>query len=295
MFAGRFSEDVSVEYNKKDIGNVGRLDISIIIINYNTFQLTCSCIESIYRLTTGVTFEVILVDNASTEIDASNFLKLFPQIKLAKSPLNKGFAGGNNLGIELATADYILLLNSDTILVNNVPFVLKQFIENHPRLAAVSGRLEYPNGRAQHNCQRFPSIRYKLFELLRLQKVFPKSFGGKVLMGAFFDHNSIAFPDWIWGTCFMFPRQLLMQLPNGKLADDFFMYGEDIQWCLEFRKRGYRIGFQPDARIVHLMGMSGAKKEEMVNKNGATLMKMYYSGFHRYCLICLDCLLSFHF
>ncbi|MFN3315581.1 MAG: glycosyltransferase, partial [Raineya sp.] len=83
--------------------------LSIIIINYNTFSLTCKCIESILQYTQGVSYEIILVDNASTECDADKFLEFFPQITLIKSPENVGFARGNNLGLQYAKGEYILL------------------------------------------------------------------------------------------------------------------------------------------------------------------------------------------
>src|ERR1700722_7652798 len=92
--------------------------VSIIIINYNTFELTKNCIESV-RFKTTIPYEIILVDNNSTERPADEFKNLFPDIKLVKSKVNCGFSKGNNLGIEVAQGDYILLLNSDTILLNN--------------------------------------------------------------------------------------------------------------------------------------------------------------------------------
>ena len=93
--------------------------VSIVIINYNTFQLTCQCIQSVIDLTGQVTYEIILVDNASSECDASLFKEKFPSITLVKNPDNSGFAKGNNLGIQHALGDIILLLNSDTYLTED--------------------------------------------------------------------------------------------------------------------------------------------------------------------------------
>ncbi len=185
------------------------MDVSVIIINYNTYELTCSCIQSIIREAgNGYTYEIILVDNASTETDAENFLKQFPSIKLIKSTVNAGFARGNNLGIRQAEGEYILLLNSDTVLKNDAIGICLSFLRADASVAVVSGRLEYPDGHVQHNCQRFPSIGAKLFELFRLQKIFSRSVGSRMLFGSFFDHNTVTYPDWVWGTFFMFPRKL---------------------------------------------------------------------------------------
>lgn len=254
-----------------------KVDISIVIINYNTFELTCQCIQSVIEKSQGSVCEIILVDNASTERPPQGFKEKFPQIKLVENSINVGFAKGNNLGISIAKGEYILLLNSDTLLRNDVPTILQQFLVRHPQVAAVSGRLEYADGTVQHNCQRFPSIRYQLYELFRLQKLMPKKWGGKILFGAFFAHDSVAYPDWIWGTCFMFRKKLLGRLHNRKLADDLFMYGEDMQWCLEFRNIGYQVAFEPAAIVVHLMGKSGAKKNDLMEQNENWLMNKYYS------------------
>jgi len=101
-------------------------EVSVIILNYNTFQLTCNCIASVIEFTKDISYEIILVDNQSTECDADLFKDKFPFIKLIKSPENGGFAKGNNLGIGFATGELILLLNSDTYLSEDA--ISKQFI-----------------------------------------------------------------------------------------------------------------------------------------------------------------------
>jgi GT2 family glycosyltransferase len=264
------------------------MEISIVIINYNTFDFTCKCIESILKYTYSIVYEIILIDNASTEIEPNEFKKLFSDIILIKSDQNVGFSKGNNLGISVAKGEFILLLNSDTTFKNNVPLILHNFLISHENIAAVSGRLEYPDGTIQHNCQRFPSLRYRLFELFRLQKILPGNKGGKVLFGFFFDYKSVAYPDWIWGTCFMFRKNLLHMLPEKKLADDFFMYGEDIQWCLEFKKIGYGVAFDPSAEIIHCVGKSGANRLELMDENMQSFMSRYYSLLHRKFLKLID-------
>lgn len=270
---------------------MNRPDVSFIIINYNTFDLTMQCIYSILEKIREVSYEIILVDNASPENRADEFKRQFPQIILIKSDTNLGFAKGNNLGIAAAQGNYILLLNSDTVLKNDVPKILLEFLKSHPNVAAVSARLEYPDGTTQHNCQRFPSVRFKLFELLRLQKIFRQA-GGKILFGSFFKHDQVAFPDWIWGTCFMFHNAILNKLPEKKLADTFFMYGEDIQWCMEFRKIGYRVGFEPTARLIHYLGKSGGTSHVLIEKNMKHFMLQYYAAWHVRLIKVIDYLLN---
>jgi len=269
------------------------MDVSVIIINYNTFRLTCNCIQSIIEKTQDVSYEIILVDNGSVETDPKEFSIHFPDIKLIRSVKNLGFAKGNNLGIAGASGKYVLLLNSDTTLKNDAISISREFLESHASVAVVTARLEFADGTVQHNCQRFPSIRYKLFELFRLQKFISKPSAGRILLGSFFNHDKLIFPDWTWGTFFMFRRELLDLLPEKKLTDSFFMYGEDMQWCMEFRKLGYAVAFEPSARIIHYMGQSKGRKSMLMKENHQRFMELYYSVMHRRLISLLDHLLSF--
>lgn len=256
-----------------------RVQVSIIIVNYNTFRLTSACIQSILNFVQGVSYEIIVVDNHSTDVNPHQFMHKFSFIQLIKSPLNVGFAKGNNLGIAISRGEYILLLNSDAVLINDAITPVIEFLAQNPQVAVGSARLQYPDGKVQHNCQRFPSVKYQLIELLRLQKM--SSGIKKKLFGSFFNYNEIAYPDWVWGTFFMFKKDLLNILPGKKLADDFFMYSEDMQWCKDFRLRGYKTVFLPEARIEHHMGASGAAKNEMMKINEEIFLRKYYSWPNR--------------
>ncbi|HUS02661.1 MAG TPA: glycosyltransferase, partial [Chitinophagaceae bacterium] len=120
------------------------MQLSIIIINYNTFQLTCNCIRSIKEKLVDLTYEIILVDNDSSECDPNLFLKEFPDTRLIISAENTGFTGGNNIGIAKATGQYILLLNSDTELINNAPRICYDYMQQHPKAGMTTAQLTYP-------------------------------------------------------------------------------------------------------------------------------------------------------
>ena len=257
------------------------MKVSVIIINYNTFELTCKSIKRATENTHLCELEIVLVDNASTECNPNKFLEQFPNVKLIRSDQNVGFARGNVLGIEAACGEFIVLLNSDAFLLNPAIDLCAEFLSKNPKVGVVTGCLQYPEGRIQNNCQRFPSIWVWLFEMLRLQKVLPKGTGGKVLMGSFFSYQELAFPDWVWGTFFMFRKSDLRLLPTQNLATDFFMYGEDMQWCWEFRKAGFLIAFLPEAKIEHLMGASGAAKSAMITENMNRFLEKYYPVWHK--------------
>lgn len=253
-------------------------DVSIIIVNYNTFEITCNCIRSVYEKTKDLSFEIILVDNKSTDRDPAGFNILFPQLTLIQNEQNLGFSKANNIGIEQSKGKSILLLNSDTILQNNAIAITHHFLKQHKEYGAVSAQLNYPDGRVQHCCQRFPSVTLQLLEKLRLHKLLNKQQRAQLLLGAYFDHLSFVEPDWIWGTFFMFPASALERMANSKLNEDYFMYIEDMQWCLDLKKSGYKIAYLPEARVTHLGGASSGKKEAMMQENFNKFIKANYGA-----------------
>jgi GT2 family glycosyltransferase len=263
------------------------MQLSIIIINYNTFQLTCNCIQSIKEKVHELTYEIILVDNDSSECDSSLFLKHFPDIRLISSAENTGFAGGNNIGIAKATGDYILLLNSDTELLNNAPKICFNYMQQHPEVGMTTAQLSYPDGRLQYNCRRFRTISWELLEIFPLYLLLPKKKKEQLMLHRYFDHQTITNCDWVWGTYMFFPKKIINELPGNKLADDFFMYIEDVHWCWDFKKSGYQIHFLPEAKVMHIHKGSTAedklRKAKMMGiKNHASFMKKFYPDFRWY-------------
>lgn len=237
------------------------MQVSIIIINYNTFQLTCECIETVFEQSKDFSFEVILVDNASKECEADLFSEKFPDIQLIKSPENVGFAKGNNLGIAKAKGEYILLLNSDTKLLENSILLALERMQKEEKIGVLSTALIYPDGKLQPVANRFPSINMELIELFRLQKLMSKAQRAKSLLGFFFDHKSEIEADWVWGAFFLTKKSIIEQFPEQKLFDAFFMYYEDIQWCYYIKnKLGYKVLYFPDTKVLHY-GSASSKTE----------------------------------
>ena len=263
------------------------MQLSIIIINYNTFTLTSKCITAVYEKLTGVEYEIVLVDNASTECDPDLFKQQFPGIKLISSPVNTGFAGGNNLGISHAAGEYILLLNSDTELINNAPKICLDHLLADKNTGMVTCQLKYPDGTIQFNCRRFRTIRWELLEIFPLYLLLPKAKREALMLHRYFDHESFADCDWVWGTFMLFPKKILQQLPGQKLAEDFFMYCEDVLWCWEFKRLGYAIHFLPEAKVMHVHKGSADKTKlktvrVMAIKNHGKFMKKFYPDLRWY-------------
>jgi GT2 family glycosyltransferase len=207
--------------------------------------------------TKDVAYEVIVVDNASTKDNVDDFLIKFPKIKLIKSSINLGFAKGNNLGLKHATGDKILLLNSDTWLTEDSISIAAKYIDKVPQIGALSVRLIYPDGNIQHTARAFRSIRNELLDLFRpVLYVLPYRFRAKLMLNQYFKNDFNTFCDWVSGAFMMFRKDLLSLLPENKLDERFFMYGEDQLWCYQFSKFGYRSYFTPDSTVVHIANAS---------------------------------------
>lgn len=234
---------------------------SIIIINYNTFELTCACIRSIISKTT-INYEIVLVDNASVECDPNNFLKIFPDITLVISNTNIGFSKGNNLGIANSKGDFILLLNSDTVLLNEAIDLSYSKLVSNAKIAALTGQLISPDGSLQQASYEFMPMHKLIACSLKLHRIF---IGFKASIP---DLTKEHFAKGIWGTFFFFRKQILNIFPEKKLSETFFMYAEDSEWCYYITKAGYKLFYFPDAKILHYGAGSGIISDKKKLTNG---------------------------
>ncbi len=266
------------------------MDVSIIILNYHTRALAEACVDSVIRHTEGVSYEIILVENGSGEFTESRWPEDIVKLVVIKD--NIGFAGGNNYGIKHAKGRYILLLNSDAYLISNAVAITCRFLDDHPKAGVVSPRLVFPDGRHQSAAQRFPSVKYQLLELFRVQKFMSNKAAGELLLGAFFDHKTSVTADWVWGTFFLFRAELLNHMPGNKLDDSYYMYFEDMQWCMDIWKLGYEVWFSADTEVVHLMGGSSSDKQALMKKYEQQFLERNFSTLERISIQFLKNLLS---
>jgi GT2 family glycosyltransferase len=225
-----------------------------------------------------------LVDNASTECDPQTFKDAYPDLKLIRSEVNLGFAKGNNLGIKQAAGEYILLLNSDTELIEDSVSKSIAYADQLKDLGALSCKLIHPDGRHQSVAQRFPSVRYLLFERLRINKLLSKKKVGRILLGAFFKHDENLEVDWVWGAFFLFKRDSLKLLENGQLNDEYFMYFEDMQWCLDFKRNGLKNYYFAETSVIHKMGGSNARKFQLLSENKTRYLNKNYNSLSAWLL-----------
>lgn len=240
------------------------MTVSLIIINYNTFQLTCNCISSVIEHTKDVNYEIVLVDNNSTECDADNFLEKFPGIVLVKSKENGGFAKGNNLGIQHAGGDIILLLNSDTYLTEDAVSKAAAKLVEDPLTGVLGVKMLYPDGGVQYTARRFRSTVWELLDLFRfIPMLMPYKKRAILMLGKYFKGDFDTTCDWLNGAFFMFPKVILKNLPGEKLDERFFMYGEDQLWCHQVKEAGYNCYFYSETSIVHINQGSTSQQKQL--------------------------------
>jgi GT2 family glycosyltransferase len=249
---------------------------SVIIVNYNTLQLTTACIHSIIKHTRNVDFEIILVDNNSTECNMSILTELFPQIVFIQSYINLGFAGGNNLGLLKAQGEYVLLLNSDTELVNDAISLAVARMKSDETIGALSTKLIYPDGTPQPIAGRFPSLTTELFELFRLTKFESKENRRNRLHADLLDYSIYTETDWLWGAFLLIPSAVLKQFPLQKLHEDYFMYYEDVQWCYFIKHTlNRKVVYTPEGIVIHHIGGSSTVKDPWDNLKNKILPNQY--------------------
>jgi GT2 family glycosyltransferase len=231
--------------------------VSVVIINYNTLELTCDCIESIIQHTKSVPYEIIVVDNASTKDNPDEFLTRFPQIRLVKSGENGGFAKGNNLGIFNAQGDVILLFNSDAYLIQDTLGPAANRLMEAADCGALSVKLVYENKTYQRNARRFRSIRNELLDCFRpLLYLMPYRQRAELMLNQYFRGDFDTKCDWVSGAFMMMRKDTVAKLPGGKLDERYFMYGEDQLWGYQLKQLGLYCYFLHDITAVHIANAS---------------------------------------
>lgn len=237
------------------------MEVSIIIVNYNTRDILNQCLGSIYQYTADINFEIILVDNASADGSTEMIKARYPEVILIESKENLGFGRANNLGAKHASGTYLFLLNSDTIMLENSIKILYNFFEstNDPNLAVIGCKLLDINKRPHISYGNFPSIRQELFEY-GLSRIFRKYYLTKLSPSVCDASRQIKEVDYIMGADLFFKKQIFEQV-NG-FDEDFFLYYEETEICFRLKKKGYRILWVPLTSIIHYIGASGNQTKE---------------------------------
>lgn len=230
--------------------------LSVVFLSYNTRDLTRQALNSVLAAAEGLEAEIFVVDNASADGSADMVAEEFPQVKLVCNEANVGFSAGNNVALRQVTGEYALLINTDTIVRRDALHAMVEFLDAHPEAGACGCKILDPDGTLQLDSRRgFPTPLAAFCKMSGLSRLFPKH----PLMARYhlthLDPEQTAEIEVLSGSCMMVRKAAMDQV--GLLDEDYFMYGEDIDWCYRFHQAGWKIYYLPTTAIIHFRGESG--------------------------------------
>ncbi|MFQ5964744.1 MAG: glycosyltransferase family 2 protein [Candidatus Scalinduaceae bacterium] len=225
------------------------VDISFIIVNWNTRDMLNNCLSSIYKTVNDIDFEIFVVDNNSTDGSQEATRKHFPEVNLIENKTNTGFAHANNQALQMIQGKFAVLLNSDTILQEGAIKTLLSFMRDSPEAGIAGAQLINDDGSRQNSIDNFPSLGTEICNKSLLRLFFPKKYPSKRKSY----HNPIEV-DSVIGACIMVRKEAMDEV--GALDEDYFFFLEETDWCLRMHTKGRKVYHVPDARVIHASGHS---------------------------------------
>jgi GT2 family glycosyltransferase len=232
-------------------------DISICIVSLNCWNVLKDCLDSLQLSKPHVDFEIIVVDNNSNDDTPELIKKFFPDIFVIKNKINVGFTKATNQAIEMGKGKYILWLNPDTIVRKDSLSKLAHFLEMKPRAGIVGPKVLNADGTFQPQCKRgIPTPVAYISYGLKLDRLFPNNpYLGQYLL-TYLAEDRTAQVNAVSGSCLLARREVWLDI--GPLDESIFAYGEDIDWCMRAREKGWEVWYYPESQIIHLKGQGGA-------------------------------------
>ncbi len=230
-----------------------KIELSVIIVNYNGLKYLKECFESLYEKLDGVSFEIIVIDNDSKDESCSYIRQNFPDIVLVESKTNYGFGKGNNEAVKHAKGDYLLLINNDTIVLDNLRPVL-DFLKSDEKIGAVGITMLNADGKYLPVFGNFPNPG-NMFEMKKLLD------NGKEFNAGKFEKESYEV-DWLGGSFLMLTKETYQQI--GGFDEDYFLYVEDVDFSKKIADKGLKRIFLPRFRYIHFVGFNKSKNPMLV-------------------------------
>lgn len=228
--------------------------VSVIIVGFNTAKLLENCLRSVYLGGRGIEMEIIYVDNASDDGSVDKVRRYFPGVIIIENKENQGFVVANNQAMTIARGRYILLLNSDTIVLNDMIPRLVAFADLNQDGASFGCKVLNPDGTTQKNCFMSPSLLNMFLFATYSYKLFPRSrFFGRQMM-TWWDGSDSREVETVSGCCALVRKAAIDEI--GMMDPAYFFYGDDLDWCYRFRKAGWKVLYTPSASVIHYGGQS---------------------------------------
>lgn len=243
------------------------MDLSIIIVSYNTRALLLQCLESVYRTTKGTRFEIWVVDNASSDGSMQAVHQHFPEVLTIENSDNKGFAAANNQALQRMAGRYALLLNADAQLTPGALDRLAAFMESRADAGMVCGQLLNADGSKQNAFANFPTLLSLALNESLLKKLWPRRYPSK-----YQNYREPILVESCIGACMIVRKTAMAEA--GMLDERYFFFMEETDWALTFKKAGWKSYFIPDAEIYHYQGQSAG--------SGAASRIMFYRSRYQF-------------
>ncbi|GIV83542.1 MAG: glycosyl transferase [Candidatus Roseilinea sp.] len=252
------------------------VDLSVIILTYNTRDLTCACVQSVIADAerTPYTVEIVVVDNASTDGTVTALRQATPDVHIIVNASNLGFSRGNNVGLRTARGRYMMLLNSDTEIQPDALQTLIAFMDAHPDAGACGPMLLNADGSLQPSGRPLPSMWTPIMSMTRLYRLWKRDFYRQ----AGRDYNAIAKVGEVSGAALLVRREAYVSV--GGLDPNLFAYYEDIDWCKRIGDAGFSVYYVPGARVVHYWQSTSRSVSELAYRAGQNSRRYYYAKHH---------------
>lgn len=234
------------------------MSVSIILVNYNTKDYTLQCIASIYKYTKNIDFEIIVVDNNSSDESVKAIANRYPEVIIIRNRINSGFGAANNIGILNSQKKYVFLLNTDTELISNALVEFWDYTENYrqqnSKLICIGGNIIYPDHSLQNSYGNFPTLKASIWNTFGLSKIKKTYYLNHLVNGKPCDFSKPKEVPHILGVAMFIDRAKIIEV--GLFDEDFFLYFEETELCFRIRKKGYHIMLLPQVKIVHHLSKS---------------------------------------
>jgi GT2 family glycosyltransferase len=230
--------------------------VSVVIASWNARDDLERCLQSLVSHTSTATLELVIVDNGSADDSVAMIKAAWPEATLVENEGNLGFARACNQGMRVSTGEFILLLNSDTYVQDNVIGRCAHELRGRPDVGMLGCELRFPGGRRQHTANRSLSVTRSLVRNLWLYRLLPRSRRGQLLLGGYWEDDSDIEVDWLAGAFLMLRRDVFDR--SGGFDERFHMYGEDSEWGMRLRRMGVKILYAPRLGVVYHTGAVGS-------------------------------------
>jgi GT2 family glycosyltransferase len=261
------------------------LDLSIVIVSYNTKDLLRECLWAVYRTVRDLSFQVFVVDNASEDGSPDMVCAEFADVRVIANEENLGFAKANNQALRIAQGEFLLLLNSDAFLMDGTVRQLVNMMRQNVKVAVATPRILNPDGSLQGTGGSFPSVRVALVRLFRLPRILSPATLQRIFPVRSRSDRETRVVDTTLGCCLMLRKTACEKI--GLLNENFFMYGVGMEWSWRARKNGYVTLYVAEAAVTHLNESSYAPNRRLLRVAGRSKFYAKTNTLWRGLLICI--------